>query len=175
MVDANFNLLLAWKSLIRLGYQRIGACLAEDFDRNSYHMIRSTLHYLHATTPLRHQVRPLIHSHNITGAELRSEVLEWVRSERPQVVIGHDNRLVEWLESDGYRIPDDCGVAHLAIDDDVIEWAGVYSNRKLVGSAAVERVTSLIYNRQFGVPAFPLTSTIRGKWHSGSTLPPQAP
>ena len=61
-------------------------------------------------------------------------------------------------------------MVHLAIDDDVSDWAGVYSNRRTAGSAAAQRVISLVYTRQFGVPSVPLNTMIRGTWRAGSTL-----
>ena len=170
MTDTNFNLLLAWKTLKRLGYRRIGICLQEEVDRFSNHVIRSTAHYLYRTSLPHQRVQPLFHSHHHADEKKREECLQWVRDERPQVVIGHDSRLLDWLESVGYQVPDACGIVHLAIDDDVSDWAGIFSNRKSAGSAAAERVITLASNRQFGVPPVPLNSMIRGKWHTGKTL-----
>jgi LacI family transcriptional regulator len=169
MIDTNFNLLLAWKSLKRLGYRRIGICLSEEVDRFSHHVIRSTVLSLQKTTLARNRVHPLFHSHHITEVTRGHEVINWVRKERPEVVIGHDSRLVHWLENGGWKVPRDCGVVHLALDDDVSDWTGIYSNRKAVGSAAAERVIALVHNRQFGVPSVALSSMIRGKWQLGKT------
>ena len=84
MVDTNFNLLLAWKTLKRMGYKRIGICLAEEVDRFSHHMIRSTIQYLYRTTSPRERVRPLVHSHHSSEQIRRVEVRQWVRTERPK-------------------------------------------------------------------------------------------
>jgi LacI family transcriptional regulator len=173
MTDTNFNLLLAWKTLKRLGYRRIGICLQEEVDRFSHHMIRSTAQYLYRTAPARDRVRPLFHSHHSTDEMKGAEVGPWITSERPEVVIGHDSRLVHWIERAGHRVPEECGVVHLALDDDVGDWSGIYSNRRAAGRAAAERVISLVHHRQFGVPAVPMNSMIRGTWRMGATILPK--
>jgi LacI family transcriptional regulator len=175
MVDTTFNLLLAWKSLRRLGYRRIGICLAEEVDRFSHHMLRSTVHFLYATTSARDRVQPLLHSHHITEETRADEIMQWVRTECPEVVIGHDSHLVKWIEKAGYQVPQDCGVVHLAIDDDVGDWAGIYCNRRAVGRAAADRVIALVSNRQFGVPPVALSSMIRGRWQMGKTIVSRRP
>jgi len=172
MIDTNFNLLLAWKTLKRLGYRRIGICLPEEVDRFSYHIIRLTVRDLYATTLSRDRIQPLLQSPHNSNELKNREFTQWIRSERPEVVIGHDNRLEQWSKRAGYQVPEKCGLVHLAIDDDVNDWAGIYSNRRAVGRAAAERVISLIHNRQFGVPDVALNSMIRGTWRMGRTLRP---
>lgn len=170
--DLNFNLQLALKALRRLGYRRIGICLTEQVDSFSHHVIRSSAHYFRANLPPAEQVAPLFHPYELPETAKGRQVAEWLQREKPEVIVGHDNHLVAWAKASGYRVPEDIGIVHLAIDDDVSDWAGVYSNRREIGRAAVEVVVSLIQNRQFGTPALPRTTLIQGRWQPGKTLRP---
>jgi LacI family transcriptional regulator len=98
------------------------------------------------------------------------DVVSWIKRHKPEVIVGHDNRLVEWAEKAGFRVPEDLGIVHFAVDDDVLDWAGIHSRRRQTGAAAVDFVVSLMRNHQFGVPETPLTIFIRGTWQTGRTL-----
>ena len=99
-----------------------------------------------------------------------TEVIAWLKRYKPEVIVGHDNRLKRWVEAAGYRVPEDVGIVHLAVDDDVLDWAGIHSRRRETGATAVEWLVSLIRNHQFGVPKTPLNILIRGTWKNGITL-----
>ena len=170
MSDTNFNLLLAWKTLKRSGRGQIGICLQEEIDRFSHHMIRSTVQFLYRTTSPGDRIRPLLLSHHTTDEAKRKATVEWIKKEKPKVVIGHDSRLVQWIKDAGYHIPQDIGVVHIATDDDVNDWAGISSRREQVGAYAAEWVISLLQNRRFGVPETAVNMAIRGAWHEGWTL-----
>ncbi len=168
--NVTFNLTLAIKSLWRLGYRRIGVCLTEQVDRFSHHLVRSTLHHWASTLSVNERVEPLFHPISLRDDAKAPQVAAWVRKEKPEVIVCHDNRMLQWLQEMGYQIPRQMGVVHLALDDDVLDWAGVYSNRRIIGRTAVEMVISLLQNRQLGVPTVPGEMLIPGTWRKGRTL-----
>jgi LacI family transcriptional regulator len=176
MADLNFNLLLALKSLKRLGYRRIGIALTQELDSASHYTLRATVRDLYFNAPAEERIPPLFHSRfafrekDSYSGTLETEAVAWIRQYRPEVVVGHDGRLVEWVEKAGYRVPADIGVVHLALDDDASDWAGIHSRRREVGATAVEWLVSLMRNRQFGVPKTPLNISVRGSWQMGKTL-----
>lgn len=98
------------------------------------------------------------------------EMVAWLKRYKPEVIVGHNNRLVDWTEGAGFRVPKDVGIVHLAVDNDVLDWAGIYSRRHQTGAAAVDSVVSLMQHHQFGVPKTPLNILIRGTWQNGITL-----
>ena len=166
------NYLLAIKMLRRAGYQRIGICLAESIDRRTSHAIRAMTHYLESTRPKSKQIPPFIYLGESDEAwrTTRQQMIAWLRCHQPDVIVGHDNRLERYVKEAGFRVPGDMGVVHLATDDDVSDWAGIFSNRKAIGAAALDWVVSLIQNRQFGVPDTALHTSVKGTWHLGRTL-----
>ena len=172
LTDRYFNLLLAFKMVRRFGYRRIGVCLEERVDRFSSHGCAAATHYFHATIPADECVPPLFYKgeNDEYRYQTVSTVLSWLRRERPDVVIGHSNLLQLWVKDAGLRVPGDIGIVHLATDDDVADWAGIHSNRREIGAAAVERVIAQLQNRQFGIPETAVNLMIRGSWHPGRTL-----
>jgi len=105
-----------------------------------------------------------------TDQDKETELVAWLNRYKPEVIVGLDNRLAQWVQAAGYRVPDDVGVVHLAVDDDVLDWAGIHSRRREMGVAAVEWLVSLMRYRQFGVPKVPLKILIEGSWQDGRTL-----
>ncbi|MDD5261390.1 MAG: LacI family DNA-binding transcriptional regulator [Methylacidiphilales bacterium] len=168
--DIHFNLLLAFKSLKRFGYRRIGICLTQEAERFSGHVIASMVLYFDSITPKSQRIPPLFFPYLIKDEAKGMAFAAWLKRERPEVVIGLDNRLVQWAKNAGFRVPDELGIVHLAIEDDVLDWAGIYANKREVGRLAAESVISLIQNRQFGVPVIPSTRLVRGSWQNGRTL-----
>jgi len=175
MSDLQFNLELALRTLKRHGYRRIGICMTEYMTNYLHQSVRFTMLHHDSTAPAADRVLPLLHPNLITDADKRKQVIAWLKRQRPHVIIGYDNRLVEWCREAGFRVPQDLGVVHLAIDDDVRDWAGIDSHRKIVGRTVAEQVIALIQNRQFGVPSHSFHTLIRGAWSPGWTLSAQAP
>lgn len=168
--DSVFNLALALKWVRRYGYQRIGICLAEEADRFSGHQIRSTAFYFNSTIPKSLRVQPLFFPYAAKPSANGQMVAAWLGRERPDVVVGLNSRLVTWVQAAGYRVPEDVGVVHLALDDDVLDWAGIHANKREVGRLAADRLLSLILNREFGIPRITSTQLVNGSWRPGRTL-----
>ena len=170
--DNYFNLMLALKMVRRFGYRRIGVCLQDLMDRHSQHSCRAATTYFHQTITKTERIAPFFYARENDEilAEREKTVVAWLHRVRPDVVVGHSNHLLGWVEAAGYRVPKDLGVVHLATDDDVPEWAGIHSKRWEIGAAAVERVISQLHNRQFGIPKTAVDLMIRGTWHGGRTL-----
>jgi LacI family transcriptional regulator len=172
MSDTTFNLMLALKMIRRHGYRRIGVCLESLVGRSSYNLARAAVGLFHSVLPPEEVIPPLYFTRNkdLNLEENHRQFAAWVRGNRPDVILCHDNRMEEMLHDLGFRVPDDIGVVHIATDDDVPDWAGINSRRREIGASAAENVISLLQNRRFGVPKLPLEIRIRGSWHGGRTL-----
>lgn len=169
-MDSNYNLGLALKSLKRLGYRRIGVCLTEEADRLSRHAIRATTLYFNSTIPASDRVPPLFTPYVVNpDLDLRL-VVQWLKKERPDVMVGHSSLQTIWAERAGLRVPEDIGVAHLAIEDDVLDWAGIYGNKREIGRIAASKLISMIQQRQFGAPKIASSDLVPGVWRPGRTV-----
>ena len=168
--DFIFNVELALKMVLRFGYRRVGICISDEIDRSTNNLVSALASHLNSKGPASRVIPPLFHINGPGDPVPRRDIMAWVRSTKPDVILGHDNRLLRWLKHEGLRVPQDIGIVHLAIDDDVLDWAGIHSNRREIGRTAAQLVISLINSRQFGVPKVALDTTIRGSWQSGRTL-----
>ena len=167
--DLNFNFLLALKSLRKLGYRRIGICLAHDVDASSNHTIHAAAQNLYHGASSAERIPLLFHARQ-GKIDKATEIAAWLKRYRPEVIVGHDGNLKLWVEAAGFRVPEDVGLVHLAVDDDVLEWAGIHSRRRETGATAIEQLVSLMRNHQYGAPKTPLDILIRGSWQTGTTL-----
>jgi len=154
--------------LKRLGYRRIGICLSEQVDSFSHHACRSTAYYFHSTTRKPEQVPPLFYGGTPTME--KKQLQAWVRQTRPEVVVGLTNQLVKWINEIGISVPREISVVHLAIDDDVRDWAGINADKREIGAAAAEWVITLLQSHRFGLPKKAMNMLVRGSWCSGCTL-----
>ena len=172
MADVTFNLLLTLKMLKRHGYVRIGICMDRLVGRGSYDAVLAASHYFHATLPKEEIIPILIYARGrgTTANDNQQSIARWLKEQKPDVVVGHDNALVKTVTASGFRVPEQVGVVHIATDDDVKDWAGIDSKRRETGAFAAEWVISLVQNRRFGVPGTAITTMIRGAWHNGRTL-----
>jgi LacI family transcriptional regulator len=172
MADHYTNLLLALKIVRRFGYRRIGVCLDEAVDRCTAHTCRAATQYFQSTLPKAEIIPALFYKWGPPSNQKvgKAQAIAWIKRYRPDVVVGLSSHLLDWVEAAGFRVPGEVGVVHIATDDDVSDWAGICSNRKQIGAAAVELLVSLMQSRQFGVPKIALNTLIRGEWHPGRTL-----
>lgn len=177
VADNSFNLLLALKSLRRLGYRRIGICLSHEIDSASNHTLRATALDLYFSSSSPERIPPLFHAPfkyqekpEYDDKKKEAEMRRWLKRHKPEVIVGYDGRLKQWAEEEGFRVPGDVGIVHLAVDDDVLDWAGIHSHRREMGVAAVNWLVSLMRNHEFGVPKMPYTISIQGSWQTGRTI-----
>ncbi|MFA6962699.1 MAG: LacI family DNA-binding transcriptional regulator [Opitutaceae bacterium] len=165
--DFYYNTMVALKLLRRFDYRRIGMFISQQTDRRAYYAQQAAIGLFHSRIPKAEQVPPLMHTErDIDGADLET----WLRTERPDVVVGQHNRLVERVRAAGYRVPEDIGVFHTALEDDCVDWAGMWAHKREIGAAVAELVISRIQTHQPGLPVVPYDIMIPGRWHPGATL-----
>lgn len=172
MTDIFFNCQLAMKTVMKLGYRRIGVCLDETNVRTCFLAWCDVANRSAMIVPKTGHGERLFYTWNAGSQteETRKKLVAWIRNHHPDVILGSSSWLVQCVEEAGFRVPEEIGVVHLATSDEVSDWAGVSSTRNQIGAMAVERVISLLKNRQFGIPETPVTMSIRGTWHNGRTL-----
>ncbi len=163
--DYYYNMMLALKMLRRLGYKRLGLCLQQLEERRSHHIYQAALRLFHAGIPKTDWTDPLIFR-PFDPKKFR----RWLAAERPDVVIGHHSRMLEWLAGAGYKVPQDISVVHLAMDGDCSDWAGIWQQKSHIGTEVVDRVVSMVQNSKTGLPVIPTETLIPGSWRHGKTL-----
>lgn len=168
--DYHHNMLLALKMLRRSGYRRIGVLLSNHFERRSHHAYCSALSYFHSRISRKEHLKPLLFSVEQSDPSKTKAALDWLNKMKPDAIVCHHSGVPEWLHSLGFRVPEDIGVAHLGIEDDVKEWAGIWQRKREIGAETINQVISLLHNRQFGLPSVPRDIVVQGYWKAGRTL-----
>lgn len=165
--DYFYNILLTLKILRRSGYRRIGVLLQQQTDRKSTHLYSAGILYFHSVIPKAERIPPLI---DLMKSDFQKKFVAWFTKHRPDVVVCHHSEVIEWLAGLGYRVPQELGVVHLGIEDDVKDWAGIRQRKRDIGASAAELVISLVQNYRFGLPDPSQDTLIQGQWHHGKTL-----
>lgn len=164
--DYYHNILTALRTLHRARYHRIGVVLPIQSERRSDHAYTAALSYFYDQLPRMERIPPLYGLEEYGLERFR----RWMHKYRPSVVVAQHKPLLTYLEQSGFQVPEEVGAVHLAMEDDCVDWAGIWANKREIGVATAELVISLVQNRQFGLPQIPRDITIPGVWHPGRTL-----
>jgi len=103
----------------------------------------------------------------------------WLKKHKPDVIITSiGERVFSILQKNGWRIPEDIGVANLACPEYGERISGCYQNGKLAGATAMDALISMIERNEKGLPEQSVTLMIESRWNPGKTLrdmtPPRA-
>jgi len=165
--DFYSNVLLALRVLRRAGYRRIGSIISRQTDRRAQYAHQAVVGYFSSKVPAAERVPPFFHPSDMNRGE---GFTQWLRKERVDVVVGQHSGLLDWVRAAGLRVPEDVGVAHLAVDGDCPDWAGIWAEKKEIGAATVELVVRFLLAHQSGLPGVPRNVIIPGRWHGGNTV-----
>lgn len=101
----------------------------------------------------------------------RQGFVSWVRKHRPECVITVEEIVLHWLKDEGWRVPDDIGVAFL--NTHIVQTPGV-SGTLLHNDATGENAVELLHNQLLrGETGFPDTvreMLVYPHWQEGQTL-----
>jgi LacI family transcriptional regulator len=100
----------------------------------------------------------------------RDRFLAWFRRVQPDVVIGHDSTVIDWMESAGARVPATHGFVSLNLMYANRPCAGLDQQPSLLGARAAELVISKLNGNDRGIADDPVTTTITSRWIDGPTL-----
>jgi LacI family transcriptional regulator len=155
---------LAIRNLRRLGYQRIGFALSPLHVALSHHRSRAMFLDYEYQIPPERRVKP-IDDWSAAG------VAAWLREEKPDVLIGHGDELLSWLNELQIDVPHDIGYVDISmVMGSNAPFAGVTFDYERVGAAAVDMVISNLLRNVYGVPPQPIHCYIQGKWQDGPTV-----
>lgn len=161
---------IAYEKLWALGYRRIALTLdAEQNERVNYTWLGG---YLAAQqTFSKRRLDPLL----TTETRALQQMKRWMKSTRPDAVIGFGPGQLTRLTELGYAIPDDVAFAALDVEQarlaHVEQVTGINQNLPLIGATALDILASQLYHHEVGLPQRPVFSMITGYWEPGRTAP----
>lgn len=109
---------------------------------------------------------PPIRSFPITPELLIPYVKRW----KPDALISTDFGDIEILQTNGFRIPEDIGMAFISIHESDSFHAGIDQKSKVIGASAVDLISQQLYENQLGIPPHRKVVLIEGTWVDGKTV-----
>ena len=146
------------------GYRRIGLCLEQRKDtRLKNKWIAGYLaHFRGAEGALPPLVSPQAMTPEI--------FLPWFHRERPDVIVGHVQAIVDWLRAAAVPVPAAAGFFNLNLTERTGPCAGLDLQPRRLGAVAVETVVGMMHRQERGVPTQAQTVTLEALWNEGPTL-----
>jgi LacI family transcriptional regulator len=158
---------LAIRSLRELGYRRPGLALRLDQDARVDHQWGAAFSWEQQHTAPTSRAEPFVVEEK---AWTEQSFARWFRANRPDVIVGYDPEIIEWLKRLGHKVPDDIGFAHLWTPDTSGTFAGIYHNPPAIGLASVDFLVGLIQRNERGLPDSPQTLLLETMWQEGATV-----
>jgi len=158
--------LLMMRSLLELGYRRVGLFLKTDWDEKVNGSYLSGVLYAQHHQPAKNRVPPLM-SKEVREDQFRA----WFKKHRPDVIVTVERQVRGWLEKGfAMRIPDDVGLAHLNVGPEETWLAGIDQNDQLIGATAVDFLGGMLQRNERGMPASPIRTLVEGVWKPGQSV-----
>ena len=151
--------------LLERGYRHMGLALPRSMDERVDH--RWIGSFLYHKWRLGRSAKLTV---EVQNAWRESDFLRWFRRERPEVVIGFDPRVPEWLARAGFSVPGDVGYASMDWSRDFPEQSGVNPRPRLTGALAIDLLVEQIHRNEWGEPRDAKSVLVTGEWVEGKTL-----
>ena len=166
--DQAANVMLAIDRMLAKGYKRIGFI---NFAKSLGDRIwRFESGYLTVQQELPEEDRLPVYRLDLPDPASRAGLAKWIKQHRPDALLTLHVDIQEVLESLGYRVPNDIGLATVNTLDCHIE-AGIDQLPSEVGRCAVLKLLSLLHDNDRGIPEYMRETLIKGQWLDGPTLP----
>lgn len=94
----------------------------------------------------------------------------WHKKHRPDAIVTGDPEFFAYVAGLGLRVPDDLGIACLALPDANSELSGMHENSLQVGVVVVDFLVGMIQRGEFGIPEFRQRILVEGTWVDGGSL-----
>jgi LacI family transcriptional regulator len=158
--DHSFTIRRALRELLALKYKRIGFVMDQFTDRHLQGVWSTGFLGEQAMLPIKQRV-PIHLPEKLTVENFRA----WRERHTPDVILSIPPNLefIDWLKRDGFRVPDDIGIASLDCSSNG-EISGIYQNTEVLGMLAVDTVAGLIHRNDLGLPQHPTEVLMRGTW-----------
>lgn len=162
------SLIMATQEMRNLGYRRLGFVMPSMRDeRTSNTWSGAFLAYQRQCS--RADRVPLHCPRNIDEQRL----IRWIERHQPDAILSCQHDLVELLERNGYRVPQDIGFASPSLTSGPRHVCGIDENSRHMGAAAVDMLVGMLHRNERGIPVVPHYVMINGTWREGDTLSPQ--
>jgi len=159
------SLMSAMQRLSRMGYRRPGMFLQRHADeRLQYRWEGAFLAYErnHRNTG---RVPPLV-----MDEFDRTEFVRWFKRHKPDVVLGHWTKAIDWMKECGAKVPERAGFVSLNVTTETRPCAGLDFRPRLLGARSAELLIAQLQRNERGIPSPASLTMIPALWRDGPTL-----
>ena len=160
---------LLCQKLSEMGYRKPGLALSQSLDDRVLHQWLGGFMVLAQNSSPNHRVPLFVVPDDKWN---RQRFLAWLHRQQPDVVIGHQEELLEWMRQAGIEVPQQIGFVHLDCPAPDGPISGIYQNGTEIGIAAADALVAMLHRNERGVPQYPRTLLIEGSWVKGTTCKP---
>jgi DNA-binding LacI/PurR family transcriptional regulator len=100
----------------------------------------------------------------------RAEFVRWFKRHKPDVVLGHHTKAIDWMKECGARIPETVGFVALNVTTETRPCAGLDLQPRLLGARSAELLIAQLQRNERGIPAPASITMIPALWRNGPTL-----
>jgi LacI family transcriptional regulator len=162
------NTMLAFDKMRERGYKRLGFAGYWDKAR----MFGAGFLWSQHEPSLRSRVPPFLFSKETPELNQQRQFEQWLDKAKPDAILTDCLAVPAMLETAGYRVPDDIGLAATNVRDMEVD-AGIDQNPEEIGRVTTLAVVSLLHDNDFGKPKFAREILVPGEWAEGKSLPPR--
>lgn len=159
------SLLAALQRLAHLGYRQPGLYLQKHQDERLQYRWGAAFRAFQESHPPSNPIPPLL-----VDRYTREEFVKWFRRYKPDVVVGHHTAAIEWMESCGAEVPATHGFVCLNLHMKSRPCAGLDLQPRILGARGAELLIAQLQRNETGIPEWPSTTTIPGRWVDGPTI-----
>jgi len=145
--DHRGNYELVLHALREKGYERIGLVVVNRQDTFGLQGFTAAHLRYNFDLPAKRRIPPFIipdqGPDSLHKCPKQPKLLAWLKRHQVEALVHMDRRLVYTLEQAKLHVPKDIAVAHLSLADDVQGWAGIDTNLRAQGEAAINAVSYL--------------------------------
>jgi DNA-binding LacI/PurR family transcriptional regulator len=149
----------------RMGYRRPGLFLQRHQDERLQHRWEGAFLAYQRNHPESDTLPPLI-----TDEYRRDSFLQWFKRHKPDVVLGHDPTVIDWLADGNSAVPGKTGFCCLNVTLHPRACAGLDLQPRLLGARSVEMLIAQLQRNERGIPEQASTTMIPALWVDGPTL-----
>ncbi len=149
----------------RSGYRRPGLFLPDYLDRRIQFRWSGAFLGYQRNHPEIGDV-PLLVANELSAKNFR----RWFMRHRPDVVLGHQTAVVDWMKESGASIPERHGFVCLNVAKLDRPCAGVDLQPDLLGAKGLELLIAQVQRGEMGIPEHPSITSIPARWQDGPTV-----
>lgn len=104
----------------------------------------------------------------------KEDFVPWFKQHKPDVVLSHYDKMVDWITDGGAAVPAECGFVLLNLIARSRPCAGLDLHPQQLGARAVELLIGQIQQNEMGTPSWPTSTMLVARWVEGPTIRPVA-